>query len=126
MTARKKPMEEAALSENSTQENMETAETEKETVETEEMEESKRAAGSPLKDYENKEEMVAIKLFRDNDKYTEPLFVGVNGKSYLIKRGETVMVPKSVAEVIENSENQLMYMSKVQKELESVQYKELE
>ena len=43
--------------------------------------------------------------------------MAVNGKSYLIKRGETVELPKSVVEVLENSEAQnayaLEYMEKV-------------
>lgn len=53
-----------------------------------------------------KEEMTPIKLFKDNDKYKNDVFVAVNGKSYQIKRGETVMVPKCVAEVLERSEHQ--------------------
>ena len=47
--------------------------------------------------------MVEIELFKDNGKYKEDLFVGVNGKFWLVKRGEKVKVPAEVAEVIENS-----------------------
>lgn len=50
--------------------------------------------------------MVKIKLpltrTEKNDEY-----VGVNGKTYLIKRGEFVEVPASVAEVLENKEKML-------------------
>ena len=45
-------------------------------------------------------------LFRDDDRYKAPLFVGVNGRSYLIKRGKEVEIPKSVYEVIMNSMDQ--------------------
>ena len=31
-----------------------------------------------------KEDMVKFRLFRDNDRYKAPLFVGVNGKAYLV------------------------------------------
>ena len=36
---------------------------------------------------------VAVKLFKDNDKYSSDVFVSVNGNNYLIRRGETVTVP---------------------------------
>ena len=44
-----------------------------------------------------------VRLFKDNDKYKDDVFVAVNGKSYQIKRGETVMVPDFVAEVLDRS-----------------------
>ncbi len=53
-----------------------------------------------------KEETVKFALFRDDDRYKAPLFVGVNGRSYLIKRGKEVELPKSVYEVIMNSMDQ--------------------
>ena len=31
---------------------------------------------------------VAVKLFKDNDKYSSDVFVSVNGNNYLIRRGE--------------------------------------
>ena len=37
----------------------------------------------------------------------EDVWVAVNGKSYLIKRGETVEVPASVAEVLQHKEEML-------------------
>ena len=45
--------------------------------------------------------MVPVRLFRDNDKYKDDVFVAVNGRSFQIKRGETVMVPDYVADVLE-------------------------
>lgn len=51
-------------------------------------------------------EEVEIELFYDGDKYKDDVLVGVNGKHWLIKRGEKVKVPRFVAEVIANSEKQ--------------------
>ena len=55
------------------------------------------------------EEKYEIRLFKDNNKYKDDVFVGVNGKGYLIKRGQTVLVPASVKEVLENSMQQDEY-----------------
>lgn len=52
------------------------------------------------------EELVAVRLFKDNDKYKDDVFVAVNGKSWQIKRGETVMLPRYVADVLEQSMKQ--------------------
>lgn len=38
----------------------------------------------------------------------DDVFVGVNGKSWLIKRGEAVKVPACVAEILKNREKMLM------------------
>lgn len=37
----------------------------------------------------------------------DDVYVGINGKTYLIKRGETVEVPEAVALVLENKERML-------------------
>jgi deoxycytidine triphosphate deaminase len=37
----------------------------------------------------------------------DDVFVGINGKTYLIKRGETVEVPESVAWVLDRKERML-------------------
>ena len=50
--------------------------------------------------------MVPFTAFKDDDKYKDDIFVAVNGKRYQIKRGETVMVPESVYEVLANSHAQ--------------------
>ena len=50
---------------------------------------------------------VKITLFYDgSDKYSAPLFVGLNGKTWLIKRGEEVEVPVEVYEVIKHQMDQ--------------------
>ena len=51
-------------------------------------------------------EYVEIELFADNDKYKDPLFVGVNGETCLIQRGVPVKVKRKFVEVIRNSEAQ--------------------
>lgn len=73
----------------------------------------------PKKDLENTEavaetvettdpmkQMVRIKLPKDRENKQPDLFVGLNGKTYLIKRGEAVEVPLPVAEIIQHSEEQ--------------------
>lgn len=52
------------------------------------------------------EELVEIELMKDNDRYKDDVFVAVNGKSLLIKRGERVKIPKEFAEALENSAKQ--------------------
>lgn len=52
------------------------------------------------------EELVPVKLFRDDNRYKDDVFVAVNGKTILIKRGERVMIPRKFALVLENSEEQ--------------------
>lgn len=49
------------------------------------------------------ERTVKIRLFKDHGAYQEPVFAAVNGRTFLIQRGEEVEVPESVAEVLENS-----------------------
>lgn len=49
---------------------------------------------------------VRIKLFKDNDKYRDDVFVSVNGENYQIKRGVEVEVPEYIAEVLANSQKQ--------------------
>ena len=59
------------------------------------------------------EKMVKLRLFKDNGKYKEPVFVAVNGKTYMIERGVEVEVPDYVAEVLANSEAQLTEADRV-------------
>ena len=49
---------------------------------------------------------VRIKLFKDNSRYKEDLFVCVNGVNYKIRRGVEVEVPPEVTEVLEHSQMQ--------------------
>lgn len=58
-----------------------------------------------------------VNLFYDGDKYKEPLYVGINGMNWLIKRGEPVEVPEEVYEVIMNSQTQDGKTARMVKEL---------
>lgn len=52
------------------------------------------------------EELVPIRLFKDNDKYKDDVFVAVNGERVQIKRGETVHIKRKFADVLEQSMRQ--------------------
>ncbi len=66
--------------------------------------EEKKRKKQAAEDYLN--EYVSIKLFRDNDKYKDDVYVAVNGKNCVIKRGEWVKVRRKFALVIDQSEIQ--------------------
>lgn len=51
-------------------------------------------------------ELVEVKLFKDNNKYKDDVFVAVNGENCVIKRGEKVMIKRKFAEVLELSDKQ--------------------
>lgn len=50
-----------------------------------------------------KKDTVKIRLFKDNGRYKDDVFVGYNGKFYTIQRGVDVEVPRAVAEIIQQS-----------------------
>lgn len=52
------------------------------------------------------EELVTVKLFKDNERYKDDVFVAVNGQRFQIQRGVPVQVPKYVADVLEQSMEQ--------------------
>ena len=72
----------------------------KKTQETEEQKVQAEAAAEPMQE----KDTVVIRLFKDNQRYKAPVFVGVNGETWLIQRGVDVEVPKAVAEVLRHSE----------------------
>lgn len=55
----------------------------------------------------------------------DSVYVSVNMKSYQIKRGEPVEVPLSVAEVLRNSDRQIMLAMQRQEEMASKNYGEM-
>ena len=55
---------------------------------------------------EQLEELVTVKLYRDNHAYRDDVPVIVNGKVWLIKRGVEVELPRYVAYVLKNKEVQ--------------------
>ncbi len=54
------------------------------------------------------EEYVAVKLFRDNDRYKDDVYVAVNGHNCVIRRGEWVKIKRKFALVLDQSEIQDM------------------
>ena len=56
-------------------------------------------------------ETVTIKLFKDNGKYKDDVYVSVNDRSYLIKRGVEVSVPRFVEQALKNSLSQDEYVA---------------
>ena len=59
------------------------------------------------------EEYVEVKLFKDNDKYKDDVFVAVNGETCRIKRGVKVKIKKKFALVLEQSDIQDYETSKL-------------
>ena len=51
-------------------------------------------------------EYVSVKLFRDNDRYKDDVYVAVNGHNCVIKRGEWVRIKRKFALVLDQSEVQ--------------------
>lgn len=48
-------------------------------------------------------ELVPVRLFKDNERYKDDVFVAVNGERCQIKRGETVMIKRKFAKVLDES-----------------------
>ena len=70
-------------------------------------------------------EYVAIKLSRDNDRYRDDVYVAVNGRNCVIKRGEWVKVKRKFALVLDQSEIQDMKTAELL-EAEQKRYREVE
>ena len=73
------------------------------TVETVETTAAESAVKKKLDKYGFSGETTTITLFYDGLKYKDPLFVQINGRSFLIRRGEPVTVPVEVATVVNQS-----------------------
>ena len=76
-----------------------------------EMSDEEKAEREKRKEYWN--ELVEVKLFKDNNKYKDDVFVSVNGDNCLIKRGERVKIKRKFAEVLEQSDIQDYQTSKL-------------
>ena len=59
------------------------------------------------------EEYVDVKLFKDSDRYSDDVYVAVNGQNCLIKRGEWVKIKRKFALVLDQSEIQDMKTSEL-------------
>lgn len=69
-------------------------------------EEKEKRAGEEYERYLN--EYISVKLFKDNDKYKDDVYVAVNGQNCIIKRGEWVKIRRKFALVLDASEIQDM------------------
>ena len=69
-----------------------------------ELTEEEKKAIEERKAYWN--ELVEVKLFKDNNKYKDDVYVAVNGENCVIKRGERVMIKRKFAHVLDNSDMQ--------------------
>ena len=59
------------------------------------------------------EEYIEVKLFKDNDRYKDDVFVQVNGENCVIKRGERVKIKRKFSGVLDNSDMQDYETSKL-------------
>lgn len=62
---------------------------------------------------------VTIKLFKDNGKYRDDVYVAVNDRSYLIKRGVEVTVPRFIEQALKNSLSQDEYVASLVEKLQN-------
>ena len=66
------------------------------------------------------EKMVTIELFKDNKDYKDDVFVCINGKNIVVKRGKEVEIPEAYAKVVKQSLQQdqktALLMDKMQEE----------
>ena len=69
-----------------------------------ELTEEQKRANEKRKEYWN--ELVEVKLFKDNNKYKDDVYVSVNGENCVIKRGQRVQVKRKLANVLDNSDMQ--------------------
>lgn len=80
------------------------------------------------KDYAYYDELVTVKLFKDNGRYKDDVFVAVNGVGMLVPRGVDVQIPRKYAEVLKYSEEQdeisAQYMLKLQESYNSSELSE--
>ena len=71
-----------------------------------EAEEKIREAAKEYERYLN--EYISVKLFKDNDRYRDDVYVAVNGQNCIIKRCEWVKIKRKFALVLDASEIQDM------------------
>ena len=67
---------------------------------------SKERDAAIAADKERGEELVEVKLFKDNEKYKDDVFIGCNGENVVIQRGVRVKIKRKFAEILDHSELQ--------------------
>ena len=76
----------------------------------------KKEVKEVVKDDAYYNEKVKIKLFKDNGKYKDDVFVAVNGIGMIVPRGKEVEIPRKYAIALQNSERQDEYAVSIQNE----------
>lgn len=64
-------------------------------------------------------EKVTVKLFKDNSKYKDDVFVAVNGVGMVVPRGVEVKIPRKYAIALANSEKQASFAVEYQAKLQN-------
>lgn len=64
-------------------------------------------------------EKVTVKLFKDNGKYKDDVFVAVNGIGMIVPRGVEVKIPRKYAIALANSEKQASFAVEYQTKLQN-------
>ena len=64
-------------------------------------------------------EKVTVKLFKDNGKYKDDVFVAVNGIGMVVPRGVEVKIPRKYAIALANSEKQASFAVEYQTKLQN-------
>ena len=82
-----------------------------------ETQQPKKVTKIKSKSYYN--ELVSVKLFKDNNKYKDDVFVAVNGMGMIVPRGVEVKIPRKYAEALFNSEQQNSFAAWYQAKLQS-------
>ena len=85
--------------------------------EVKETKETKEVKSFDMKKYYN--ELVTVKLFKDNGRYKDDVFVAVNGVGMIVPRGVEVKIPRKYAEALQNSELQSSFAVEYQTKLQS-------
>ncbi len=62
---------------------------------------------------------VTVKLFKDNGKYKDDVFVAVNGVGMIVPRGVEVKIPRKYAIALANSEKQASFAVEYQAKLQN-------
>ena len=58
-------------------------------------------------------EYVEIKLFKDNDRYKDDVYVAINGKNCVIRRGEWTRIRRKFAMLLDQSEIQDLHTAQM-------------
>ncbi len=85
---------------------------------------TKTTKSSKKKEVDYYDELVSIKLFKDNSKYKDDVFVAVNGVGMIVPRGKEVKIPRKYVEALKNSEIQDGFAAEYSADLSKMTEKE--